>query len=122
MVSNKKYLGVINNLKNKCIYIHDLRNKIDKMELEYNLLFNKYNDLFNKYNDLLNKVSSKDSELYVYNGDVYKPTEIIATKSTGEIDTLDVCFKKVEKTKGLIDTIKDVSKVVDNIMYGSYKE
>lgn len=123
MVSNKRHNDLQGELLAKQLVYYETLNKLkndkDKIEADYV-------SLLAKYNDLLDKVTAKDTEIFVYKGDVYKVTSLMASKTAGELDKLNIDLVKVEKTKGLVDnlsdTMKSVAKTIDNIMYGSHKE
>lgn len=119
---NKKKELEIELMTNKVLYHKNLQ----ELEQKNNEIQAEYIELSMKYKKLLNDITSKDNQLYVYNGDIYIPTEITYNKSPNELDTLNITFTKTPKNTGLVnvlsDTYKNVANTFDKILYGTDKE
>lgn len=76
-----------------------------------------------KYKKLLNDITSKETEIIVYNGKAYQIKSIDYHKQADELDTINVEAINVPQEKGLInnltDTFKDVAKEFNKMMFGN---
>ena len=83
----------------------------------------KYMLLQAKYKKLLDDITSKETEIIVYNGNAYRIKSIDYHKQADELDTINIEAINVPQEKGLInnltDTFKDVAKEFNKIMFGT---
>ncbi len=79
--------------------------------------------LLTKYKKLLNDITSKETEIIVYNGNAYRIKSIDYHKQADELDTINVEAINVPQEKGLInnltDTFKNVAKEFNKMMFGN---
>lgn len=83
----------------------------------------KYMLLQAKYKKLLNDITTKETNIIIYNGNAYGIKSITHTKNAEEIDYINLEAILVPKEKGLInnltDTFKDVAKEFNKLMFGN---
>lgn len=76
-----------------------------------------------KYKKLLNDITSKDTEIIIYNGNAYRVRSIDFHKQADELDSIEIEAINVPREKGLInnltDTFKDVAKEFNKMMFGN---
>ncbi len=76
-----------------------------------------------KYKKLLNDITSKETEIIVYNGNVYRIKSIDYHKEASELDTINIEATNIPQEKGLInnltDTFKDVAKEFNKMVFGT---
>lgn len=112
-------------LTNKRDEINNLYSRNLSLYRENNELNQKYLILLTKYNQLINNLTSKDTEIIMYKGEMYSIESLSFYERTGEIKELKLSAIHVSKEKGLIDTLNDtyknVAKEFNKILYGNSK-
>ncbi len=121
MISKKKVIEENKKLKKEICCLSDKLNRsIASVDFD---LQAKYMLLQAKYKKLLNDITSKDTEIIVYNGNAYRIKSIDYHKQGDELDTINLEAINVPQEKGLInnftDTFKDVAKEFNKIMFGN---
>ena len=107
---------IIENLLNKL----DIKNK-HIIELEKKLLEAKITN-----NALIEAITNKDTDIVIYNGDIYKISDLTYNKTAGNRDTLELELIKenniVSYNGGLVEimneAINNVGKTLNNVLYG----
>lgn len=118
---NKKLKRELEKANEEICYLRDKLNKpIASVDFD---LQAKYMLLQAKYKKLLDDITSKETEIIVYNGKAYRIKSIDYHKQADELDTIDIEAINVPQEKGLInnltDTFKDVAKEFNKMMFGT---